>query len=114
MNSVKFWRIACGVLIGAAIMGSLHAYEQGKRDFDQQAWEDGRIYGRMHDNQHGSVNAQGNLPYTQGSLDAEARMQFEAVGRGFAEWADFHGQPGFRWKGDTQTFPKAEPQKVEK
>lgn len=41
---------------------------------------------------HGEPNSLGNLPYSQGSLDAERMMQITAVKNGVAHWEGENGE----------------------
>ena len=53
----------------------------------------------------GKVNKHGNYPYTQGSLDAERRMQTDAVELGHAHWEGELNE-FFVWNGHAQRFPR--------
>lgn len=91
--------VIAAVLVGC-VLSARHGYRIGEREgFDSAAK-------RYYD---GAVNAFGNLPYTQGSLDAERRMQLEAVRVGAAR-IDSDGKNGvtasFVWKNEpTVSYP---------
>lgn len=97
------WTIVLMTAIGGPF-GIFLGARHGRECFNQGERE-GFMRGRADRHPDGLPNRWGNLPYTQGSLDAEARMQHEAVEQGFAQFIDEF----FFWKGDGQKFPKAEP-----